>query len=321
MASEDVENKRIVTVFGATGAQGGSVVRALSEKDSPFKVRAVTRNPESERAQELKDIGCEVVEGDYDDYESLRPCLEGAWGCFAVTDYFETMDKSSEVQEGKNILNMCCEMKVAHVVYSGLESTIRISGLVCDHFDGKADVEEYMKNVGLDKYTIIRLPWYYENLYENTPPMKIEDNKFKLPIPIGNSLMYGISVDEIGPCILAIFKESEKYHAKTIGLAADHFMIHTCCKILSQHLAPAEFVHAQISCDDYEAQNIPGVKELANMFRYYKQARCERNIEQSRILYPYLSTLDEWVAMNKDKLLKAFNDVSHQDTGNSHAKR
>ena len=75
------------------------------------------------------------------------------------------------------------------------------------------------------------------------------------------------------------------------------------------------FILFQISCDDYEAQDIPGVKELANMFRYYKQARCERNIEQSRILYPYLSTLDEWVAMNKIKLRKAFEEVSDRPTG------
>ncbi|GAB1598215.1 nmrA-like family domain-containing protein 1 [Argonauta hians] len=308
--TEPEDEIKIITVFGATGMQGGSVIRALCQEGSKFKVRAVTRHPEGERAQEIKDLGCEVVEGDYEECELIRDCLKDAWGCFAVTDYFETMDKSSEVQQGKNIINTCCEQKVKHVVYSGLESAVRISGLVCDHFDGKADVEEYLRNSGVNTYTIIRLPWYYENLYENTPPQKVSDNRYKLPIPIGNSYMYGISVDEIGECIHSIFKDPEKYHKKTIGLAADQFLIHGCCKILTKHLSPLEFVHAQMSCDEYEDQNqsIPGVKELSNMFRFYKQARCDRNVEQSRELNPKLSNLDDWVMQNKEKLLKALEE-------------
>ena len=99
---------KLITVFGATGAQGGSVVKALLA-DGGFKVRAVTRNPDSAKAKALSEQGSEVVKVDMDDKESLKAAIAGSYGVFAVTNYWgmlaENPDTAQEreIQQGKNL--------------------------------------------------------------------------------------------------------------------------------------------------------------------------------------------------------------------------
>ena len=85
-----MENKKIITVFGATGAQGGGLARAiLTDKNSEFSVRAVTRDANSEIAKKLAQLGAKIVVAYIDDVQSIKKTLEGAYGAYFVTFFWE----------------------------------------------------------------------------------------------------------------------------------------------------------------------------------------------------------------------------------------
>lgn len=81
-----MSQKKVIVVFGATGAQGGGLAKAiLNDAASDFSVRAVTRDPSSDKAKELERMGAELVKADVDDEESMQKALEGAYGAYFVT--------------------------------------------------------------------------------------------------------------------------------------------------------------------------------------------------------------------------------------------
>lgn len=121
---------QVVTVFGSTGSQGGSVVRALLTS-TKYTVRAVTRDPNSAKAVALKEKGCEVVRGNLDEAESIRNAVKGAYGVFLVTNYWQDLDKQKEIDQGKRTADICKEERVKHFVYSGLERVDKILGIPC----------------------------------------------------------------------------------------------------------------------------------------------------------------------------------------------
>ena len=118
---------RLITVFGATGSQGGGVVRALLEQGK-FKVRGVTRAVESKKAKELSSQGVEMVQASLDDPESCKKALSNSYGVFLVTNYWETLDGGRETKQGMSIVDLCLQLGVQHLVYSGLESAQKMYG-------------------------------------------------------------------------------------------------------------------------------------------------------------------------------------------------
>ena len=99
-----MSDKKIIAVIGATGAQGGSVINAiLNDASNNFTARAITRDSTKPNAQKLKERGCEVVEADLSNKDSLQKAFEGAHGVFGVTDFWATMNPDIEISQGKNI--------------------------------------------------------------------------------------------------------------------------------------------------------------------------------------------------------------------------
>lgn len=116
-------SKKVIAVFGATGSQGGNVIRGLLATRAGWSIRALTRNPESPKALALKELGCEVVEAEASDRDSLSAALKGAYGAFANTQFWEKLDGNLELEQGKNIAEACADAGVQHVVFSSLEDT------------------------------------------------------------------------------------------------------------------------------------------------------------------------------------------------------
>ena len=119
----------LITVFGATGAQGGGVVRALLT-GGKFKVRGVTRSVESKKAKELAAQGVEMVQANFDEPESLHKAIAGSYGVFLVTNFWDGMDGARETKQGKGAVDVCLQEGVKHLVYSGLESAEKMYGFV-----------------------------------------------------------------------------------------------------------------------------------------------------------------------------------------------
>ena len=143
--------KRTLTIFGATGNQGGSVidvVLARPELSTKYALRGVTRDPSSSKSQKLASLGVEVVKADLDDVDSLKKALLGSYGAFGVTDFWALNSKEREVTQAKNIFAACQAADVKHYVWSSLPNVSKLSkGKHTDveHFDGKAEAQDYIE--------------------------------------------------------------------------------------------------------------------------------------------------------------------------------
>ncbi|XP_013418013.1 nmrA-like family domain-containing protein 1 [Lingula anatina] len=297
------KSARIVVVFGATGTQGGPVAKALAG-DPQYKVRAVTRNPGSAKGKALSQIGCEVVKADIDDVASLKSALSGAYGCFAVTNWWEYFDKEKEIQQGKNIADACADCGVKHLVFSSLDAAEKLKGISVAHFDGKAAIEEYMKAKGIP-HTVVRYAFYAENLFGIMKPQKTQDGNFALGIPMGDVPMHMIVCADAGECIHQLFNNPREWTGKSLGLASWIYTIDQYCDMFSKILG-VTVVNPKMTAEQMAGFGFPGANDLANMFRFY-QCGIDRNPEECKRLNPKMATLEQWVTANKEALLKAWN--------------
>jgi uncharacterized protein YbjT (DUF2867 family) len=144
---------KVLTVFGATGNQGGSVVNNVlsnSKLSSEYKLRGITRDPSKPNAKKLSDKGVEMVSADMNDKATLQKAISGSTAVFAVTNYWDAQSKQTEIQQGKNIADVCKEEGVKHLIWASLPHVTKMTGgelTHVDHFDSKADVEEYIESI------------------------------------------------------------------------------------------------------------------------------------------------------------------------------
>src|SRR5213596_1595424 len=168
--------KKIIVVFGATGSQGGGLVRAiLGDSNSEFTARAVTRDPNSDKAKELATLGAEVVAGDVDDATSVRRALEGAYGAYFVTFYWAHYSPEKEKAEAASYAKAAKNAGLKHVIWSTLEDTREFVPLndnrmptlngkyKVPHFDGKGESDNYFTDAGVP-VTFLLPSFYWENM-------------------------------------------------------------------------------------------------------------------------------------------------------------
>ncbi|KAM9305393.1 uncharacterized protein PAF06_013941 [Gastrophryne carolinensis] len=296
--SSNMSKKKVITVFGATGAQGGSVARALLE-DGTFAVRAITRDPSKPAAAKLKEAGAEVVAADLDNKKSLETALSGAYGAFVVTNFWEHFSKDKEVAQGKLTADVSAQHGLTLVVFSGVENVKRLTGgkLEVPHMDGKGEVEEYFRKIGVPM-TSVRLPCYFENLLTYFRPQKDKDRDgFTLAIPMDDVPLDGFSVKDIGEVVLRIFLSPSKYVGQDIGLSSEKLTIEKFAAIMTRVLGK-NFRDCKISLEEYEKLDFPGARDLANMFRFYL-TKPNRDVELTHRLNPKAKKFEAWLVENK----------------------
>ncbi|NXX40884.1 NMRL1 protein, partial [Tricholaema leucomelas] len=284
-----------------TGAQGGSVARALLE-DGTFRVRAVTRSPMKEEAKALKQKGAEVVKADQDDIPSLELALAGAYGAFILTNFWEHCSKEKEIKQGKCLADLSKRLGLHHVVYSGLENVKQLTGgkLEVPHFDGKGEVQEYFQKIGVPT-TTIRLPFYFENFLSFFKPQKAaQGDTFVLALPMGDVPMDGMSVKDLGPIVLSLLKAPEEYIGQVIGLSTGKLTVAQYAAVLSQHTGKTVEA-SKVSPEEYASPDFPGSSELSAMFRFYA-LKPDRNVALTMKLNPKARTFSQWVMDNKAAL-------------------
>ncbi|MBN3293480.1 NMRL1 protein, partial [Polypterus senegalus] len=292
--------KKLITVFGATGAQGKSVVQALLS-DGSFKVRAVTRDPTKAVAQKMVSQGVEVVKGDFDKEGDIKAAMQGAYGCFFVTNFIEHQQKALEVKQGQTAANVAKALGIKHFIYSSLQNVNRETGgkLQVPHFDGKGEVEEYLRDIGVPS-TCLRLPAYFENFLSFFKPHNVPNkNVYTVAIPMGDVPLDGMAVEDFGPVVVSVLKHPNEYIGKDITLSTDLLTVDEYCAILSECLGK-NIQNAKMSVEDYEKLGFPMAEELANMFRYYMM-RPKRDIPLTMKLNPKAKNFKQWVTDNKDK--------------------
>ena len=295
--------KKTIAVFGATGAQGGSVARALLSRGE-FNVRAITRKTDSPAANALRDLGAEIVQGDLDDPASLTAALDGVYGVFGVTNFWEHFDK--EEQQGRNLVEAVAAANVRHFVYSTLPPVAKATGgaLRSPHFDLKAAHEDYARSLGIPS-TFVHVPFYYENFLYFFPPRPAGDGVWQFGFPQGDTPLAAISVQDVGPIVAPMFEQPEKYIGQVVPLAGDELPAATYAGVMSR-VTGANVQYAYVPRETFAALGFPGAEDLADMFEFYRvhiPSRV-RDIETCRALAPQLQSFEAWAASNADALRK-----------------
>jgi uncharacterized protein YbjT (DUF2867 family) len=311
-------DKKIIVVIGATGAQGGNLVRAiLNDPNGGYTPRAITRNVNSDKAKKLSDKGVELVTADASDLESLKKAFRGAYGVFCVTNYWEYFSPEKEKEHAKNMALAAKAEGIKHAVWSTLEDTRnwvplndnRMPTLMgkykVPHFDGKGEANKYFEEAKVPT-TFLIASFYWENLiYFGSGPKKGPDGKLALIYPMGDKKLAGIAVEDIGKCAYGVFKAGNKYIGKTVGIAGDHLTAKEMAEKLSKAIGK-EIVYQEVSPETYRGFGFPGADDVGNMFQFYRDFEKDslevRNLEVTRSLNPELKNFDQWLAENKDRI-------------------
>jgi uncharacterized protein YbjT (DUF2867 family) len=310
--------KKIIAVVGATGAQGGGLARAiLADPNGGFAVRALTRNPEAEKARELASKGAEVVTADLDDFESLRRAFSGAHGVFCVTNFWEHFSPEKEIVQAKTQAEACKAAGVKHVIWSTLEDT-RIKVPLSDqrmptlkdkykvpHFDAKGASDKAFLAAGAPT-TFLLTSFYWDNLiYFGMGPKPGPDGKLLFTLPMDDKKLPGISAEDIGKCAYGIFKQGERFIGKRVGIAGEHLTGAQMAEALARSLGQPVSYNA-VSPEIYRSFGFPGADDLGNMFQYKRDFESDfcgaRDLAQSRALNPELKTFANWLAANQGRI-------------------
>jgi uncharacterized protein YbjT (DUF2867 family) len=302
--------KKIIAVVGATGAQGGGLVRAiLDDKDGPFAARALTRKPDSEKARALAERGADVVEADIDDVESVARAFRDAYGAFCVTNFWEHLSPEREMAQARNMAEAAKRAGVAHVIWSTLEDTRESVPLSDDrmptlhekykvpHFDAKGEADRYFAGVPT---TFLLTSFYWDNLiYFGMGPRRGADGKLMFALPVDKKRLAGIAAEDIGRAAYGIFKNGPSMIGKRVGIAGEHLTGAQMAATLSKKYGePVAFY--PMPFDDYRRLGFPGADDLGNMFQYFcdfeEPVLATRDVEETRRLNPRLQSFEQFVA-------------------------
>jgi uncharacterized protein YbjT (DUF2867 family) len=310
--------KRVIAVVGATGAQGGGLVRAiLNDKNGPFSARAITRNVDSDKAKALADAGAEVVAADLDDVKSLKQAFEGAHAAFCVTNFWEHFKPEKELSQARNMAQAAKDAGVHHVIWSTLEDTRKSIPLSDDrmptlmgkykvpHLDAKGEANGIFTELGVPT-TFLVTSFYWDNfIHFGMGPKKGADGKLAITLPMGTKKLAGIAAEDIGKTAYAIFEKGDEMIGQTVGIAGGHLTGAQMAKSLSKALGQQVNYNA-VTPAAYRGFGFPGADDLGNMFQFFSdfdQDCCDaRGISETKTLNPELQTFDRWLAQNKSRI-------------------
>jgi uncharacterized protein YbjT (DUF2867 family) len=310
--------RKIIAVVGATGAQGGGLVRAiLGDPNGGFAARALTRNVDSEKAKALAKAGADLVATDIDDQESLNRAFEGAYGAYCVTFFWAHFSPERELAEATAMAKAAKHAGLQHVIWSTLEDSRqwvplddpRMPTLMgkykVPHFDAKGEANHVFTDLGVPT-TFLLTSFYWDNLINfGMAPKKGADGKLVFTLPMGDKKLASIAAEDIGKCAYGIFKKGRELVGKTVGIAGEHLTGAQMAAALSRALGQ-EVRHNDVSPEEFRSFGFPGAEDIGNMFQFkrdFNDVFCgARSVEVARDLNPSLQTFESWLAENKSRI-------------------
>jgi len=310
--------KKVIVVTGATGAQGGGLVRAiLADRGGPFVARAVTRKPDSEKAKALARLGVEVVAGDADDPPSLERAFAGAHGAYCVTNFWEHFSAEREGAQASAMARGCRKAGVSHVIWSTLEDTrkwvplddARLRTLQgkykVPHFDAKGEADRVFAEEAVPT-TYLLAAFYWENfLYFGLGPRKAPDGDLVLALPLGGVKLPGIAAEDIGKCAYGVFRSGTATVGERIGITGEILSGAEMAAKMGRALA-RKVNFADVPFDVFRGLGFPGADDIGNMFEFQAILGDEfiraRDAERTRALNPELLSFDAWLDANVSRM-------------------
>lgn len=311
-------DRKIIAVFGATGAQGGGLVRAiLADPNGGFAARAITRDVSSGKAKALARAGAEVVAADVDDEASIAKALRGAHGAYFVTFFWAHFSPEKEKAEALSMAKAAKTAGLKHAIWSTLEDTRKWVPLTDNrmptlmgkykvpHFDAKGESNHFFTEQGVPT-TFLLTSFYWENLiYFGMAPKRGPDGKLVFTLPMGDKKLPSIAAEDIGRCAYGVFKRGAGAIGKTIGIAGEHLTGAQMAAELGEALGQ-EVRYNAVTPQAYRGFGFPGAEDLGNMFQFnmeFAEYFCGvRSIAESRALNPALQTFSGWLRENKGRI-------------------
>ena len=301
-----MNQKKIILVTGATGAQGGSVAKALLAENK-FAVRILTRNAGSKNALALQAAGAEIAEGNLDNIESLKAAMKDCYGVFGVTNFWEHFDK--EYGQGKNLIDAVYQSGIKHFVFHALPDYNKLSNgkYSVQHCDMKAALQRYTQSLGIPA-TFVHIAFYYENFFNFFPLQPAEGGTYYFGFPQGDTKLAMVSVEDIGGVVSSIFKFPVEYIGRTVGVVGAHNNCSEYEAIMSGLLGRT-IRYNYVPRDEYAAYGFPGAEEVANMFEVQRLYIPNRQLDliESYVLNANMQSFESWLKKNAEKFESVFN--------------
>jgi len=309
-------SKKTIAVVGATGAQGGGLVRAiLADPSGGYAARAVTRDPASDKAKALAQQGAEVVAANVDDKAAMRRAFDGAHGAFCVTFFWDHFSPEKEQAEARAMAEAAKDAGVKHVIWSTLEDTRQRVPLSDDrlptlmgkykvpHFDSKGEADAFFRE--LTPATCLRTSFYWDNLIHfGMGPKPGPDGTLAFTMPMADKKLPGIAAEDIGRCAYGVFKRADLI-GKTVGIAGEHLTGAQMAAALGKALGKP-VVYNAVPPEAFRKFGFPGAEDLGNMFQYKAMFETEycgaRDLAFSRSLNPQLQTFTQWLEANAKRI-------------------
>jgi uncharacterized protein YbjT (DUF2867 family) len=264
--------KQIVTVLGSTGAQGGGVVQALLDQQD-WQVRAVTRNAHGQAALRLAESGCEIAEADLNTPATLFEALQGSYGLFAVTNFWDRATRMGEFEQGRNLVRAAKEAGIQHFIWSTLPDYEALSGgkYTVPHFTSKARVDDEVKTAGFRHHTFVEAPFYFQNFLTVHAPRKTPDgrelwrypaDKDKCRFPCGD-------IKELGKIVAAALNQPEiAGNGQYLALAGDYLCWQDLVDTLNAQGHKLDY--ERVSAEEYDSF-FPSAREFRHMMAFWEE--------------------------------------------------
>ena len=256
--------QKLIAVVGATGQQGGAVVRAL-QANGQFKVRALTRNPA--KHPRLAD---EVVLADLDRPETLKAAFAGAHGVFLVTNAWEP--GTDERKQARAALYAAKGAGVQHFIWSTLPNveTISRGKLDVPHFTNKANIDHLVRDAGFAHHTFVIAPFFYQNLLGAMTPQKQADGAlgWALPLDPEKRVIHMGDITELGQVVAGAFAQPQLAgHGELLPLVGDFMSFNEIVATLNRQ--GHKFSFKQVPREVF-AGWFPGADDVAAMLAYFE---------------------------------------------------
>jgi uncharacterized protein YbjT (DUF2867 family) len=258
-----------------------------------------------------------VVAADLDDPASLERAFKGAWGVFALTNFWEHLSPDRELTQAGNQARAAKQAGVSHVIWSTLEDTRKWVPLADDrmptlmgkykvpHFDAKGEADALFQATGVPS-TCLLTSFYWDNfIHFGMGPKRGPDGRLAISFPMGDKKLPGIAVEDIGKSALGVFRRAGEFGGKTVGIAGEHLTGAELAAGLSKALGE-EVRYNDVPPEVYRGFGFPGADDIGNMFQFNRDFdadfRRPRDVAATRKLNPELQTFEQWLGRNKSRI-------------------
>lgn len=287
-------DKNDVLVFGATGNVGGAAARELLRRG--WQVRAVSRNPESEKSQALVALGAEVVRADMEDRASLEAAFDGMDRVFSVQNWM-TSGVDGEIRQAKLVADVAHDAQVSHLVYGS--AGIGQPGTGLAHFENKVVIEQYLRERGLP-ITIIR-PYPFMELMTDKAFYPSLSTWGTMPKVVGWDLpLPWVAVRDIGLAVANAFENPATWIGRDINLISDRQSLRACREMF--RAANRKPFGAPLPVAMFKKM---AGEELVDMWQWLVDwskadgpAQMQADLAASREICPQPCSVAEWLARN-----------------------